>query len=257
LNFLDEAIENGAEIIYKALVEKVLVENGKAKGILLNGTDSQKEIMADTVILAAGGYGTPLILQNSGFEEAGSNFFIDPFITTYGIAGDLNQANEPVMALIDHEFYESKRFILSTFINQSRMGRFLDTGIKGMMTPSSGLIGVMTKISDEPSGRIYPDGTFSKPVTEKDREKFNEGIAICREILIKAGADSKSIKSTKVQGSHPGGTAAIGSIVDNNLQTKADNLFVCDASVFPTSSGKPPILTIAALAKRLAKTLVP
>jgi choline dehydrogenase-like flavoprotein len=30
---------------------------------------------------------------------------------------------------------------------------------------------------------------------------------------------------------------------------------VCDASVLPTAAGLPPILTIAALVKRLAKTL--
>jgi choline dehydrogenase-like flavoprotein len=58
-----------------------------------------------------------------------------------------------------------------------------------------------------------------------------------------------------VQGAHPGGTASIGKVVDKDLQTKVDNLFVCDASVFPTSPGLPPILTIVALAKRLAKTL--
>ena len=73
---------------------------------------------------------------------------------------------------------------------------------------------------------------------------------------MKAGADSKSIVVGKPFGAHPGGTAAIGKIVDKDLQTEIENLFVCDASVFPTSLGAPPILTIAALAKRLAKTIV-
>lgn len=44
---------------------------------------------------------------------------------------------------------------------------------------------------------------------------------------------------------------------DRDLQTKVDNLFVCDSSVFPQAPGMPPILTIAALAKRLARTLAP
>jgi len=46
-------------------------------------------------------------------------------------------------------------------------------------------------------------------------------------------------------------------VVDKDLQTEINNLFICDASVLPTSSGLPPILTIVALAKRLAKTLAP
>jgi len=37
------------------------------------------------------------------------------------------------------------------------------------------------------------------------------------------------------------------------LQTEVKNLYVCDASAFPYSPGMPPILTIVALAKNLAK----
>ena len=73
--------------------------------------------------------------------------------------------------------------------------------------------------------------------------------------MIKAGARKDSLVDSVIQGAHPGGTAAIGKVVDNNLQTKVDNLFVCDASVLPVAPGLPPILTITALAKRLAKTL--
>jgi len=57
--------------------------------------------------------------------------------------------------------------------------------------------------------------------------------------LVKAGTDGKSI------------VVSNGRVVDEGLQTEVDNLFVCDASVFPTSPGMPPILTIVALAKRL------
>jgi choline dehydrogenase-like flavoprotein len=60
---------------------------------------------------------------------------------------------------------------------------------------------------------------------------------------------------SKPGGAHPGGTAAIGQVVDKDLQTRIENLFVCDASVLPTSPGMPPILTIVALSKRLGKRL--
>ena len=73
--------------------------------------------------------------------------------------------------------------------------------------------------------------------------------------MVKAGARKGSLVDSVIQGAHPGGTAAIGKVVDNDLQTRIDNLFVCDASVLPVASGLPPILTIVALAKRLAKTL--
>jgi choline dehydrogenase-like flavoprotein len=117
------------------------------------------------------------------------------------------------------------------------------------------LIGIMIKISDSPSGIVYQNGKISKSVTEFDKNKLDQGIKIAKEILLKAGAEKDNILVTKPQGAHPGGTAAIGRVLDNKLQTEVKNLYVCDASVFPSSPGMPPILTIVALAKNLAKKL--
>jgi choline dehydrogenase-like flavoprotein len=40
--------------------------------------------------------------------------------------------------------------------------------------------------------------------------------------------------------------------VDPNLETRVKNLFVCDASVLPKPLASPQVLTLVALAKRLA-----
>lgn len=255
LDFLDEATKNGAEIAHNTRVQKVKVENGRVRGISGIGPDGSFEILADVVILAAGGVGTPVILQKSGVEDAGSGFYMDLLVNTYGVTDNLSQTNEPTMALVNHEFYENKGFILTPYLNQSRFVRYIELGVKGLLLPTDRLLGIMIKIRDDPVGRVYADGTASKPITANDWAKLKEGVSISREILVRAGANSNSIVVSKVQGGHPGGTAAIGRIVDKDLQTKIENLFVCDASVLPTSPGLPPILTIVALAKRLAKTL--
>jgi choline dehydrogenase-like flavoprotein len=215
------------------------------------GAHGPVDIQADVVILAAGGLGTPVILQQSGLDEAGSGLTLDLFVNTYGVTDGLNQIHEPEMALVDHEFRESNGFFLSPFVHHSRMGRFADLGVKGTTLPTRRLIGIMTKTADE------PDGTVSKPVTEADWARLRQGASVATEILVKAGADRESIAVSGPQGAHPAGTAAVGEVVDEDLQTHVDGLFVCDASVFPTASGYPPILTICALAKRLAKTLAP
>jgi len=44
--------------------------------------------------------------------------------------------------------------------------------------------------------------------------------------------------------------------VDKNLETRIKGLFIADASVIPQAPGRPPILTIVALAKRLSKNIV-
>ena len=255
LDYLREATQSGAEIIYNTAVEQVIVENGAAKGVKGIGPHGRIEIQSEVVILATGGLGTPVILQRSGIKEAGSGLFVDLVVDTYGVTKGLNQLHEPATALVDLEFHKSKGFILSPSVSRRRVTNFTKFGVKGLTLPAHRLIGIMTKIADETVGHVYADGTVSKPVTERDWAKLREGSSIAKEILIKAGADSHSIVFSKPQGGHPGGTAAIGRVVDKDLQTEVNNLFVCDASVFPAAPGLPPILTIVALAKRLAKTL--
>jgi choline dehydrogenase-like flavoprotein len=255
LNYLKEAARNGAQLAYHIEVQSIIVENGKAKGVRALGPQGQIEILSDIVIVSAGGLGTPVILQHSGIREAGTNLFVDLFVNTYGMTEELNPIHEPPMALVDHEFYRDRGFILSPFVNYTRVARWVELGVLPSLLPSDRFIGLMTKIVDEPVGCVFPDGRVSKPVTIKDQERLKEGTLIATEILVKAGVRKKSIFVSRPQGAHLGGTAAIGKVVDKDLQTKVENLFVCDLSVFPVAPGMPPMLTIAALAKRLAKTL--
>jgi choline dehydrogenase-like flavoprotein len=255
LSYLEDAKKNGAKTIYETKVKEIIIDNGKAKGIRCISKDGEREIFANTVILAAGGIGSPIILQNSGIKDAGTNFFVDLFVNVCGIT-DNNEHNhifEPAMTLVNLDFHQIKGFLLSPYVVHTRMGRFQEFGIRGFTLPHKRTLGIMIKTTDEPFGRVYPDGSISKPVTERDWKRLREGSSIAKEILIKAGA--KSIMVSRVQGGHPGGTAAIGKVVDKNFQTKVDGLFVCDASVLPVTPGLPPILTIVALAKRLAKVL--
>jgi len=257
LDYLKEASQHGAELLHESKVEEVLVEDGKARGVRTVGPNGIRSIPADNVILAAGGLGTPVILQSSGISEAGSGLFLDLYVTTYGMTEGLNQIHEPEMALVDREFHQEKGFILSPFMNHPKMVRFVEIGGRGLLTSSKNMMGIMAKTTDERTGRVFPDGSVSKSITETDQRRLREGSEISREILVKAGANPKSIVVSKVQGAHPGGTAAIGTVVDLNLQTKLEGLFVCDASVLPFTPGLPPMVTIGALAKRLAKTLAP
>lgn len=159
------------------------------------------------------------------------------------------------MALLNREFHDEQGFILSPFVNRSRLVRFVEAGLRGALLSSRRLMGIMTKIADEPVGRVWPDGTVSKPVTQRDWERLRKGSSMAKEILAGAGAAPGSFVVSKPQGAHPGGTAAIGTVVDADLRTDVAGLFVCDASVLPAAPGAPPILTIVALAKRLSKAL--
>jgi choline dehydrogenase-like flavoprotein len=255
LEYLKEAVANGAEVICNTKVKKVLAEGGKVRGVEVTGPQGTREIPAKTVVLAAGGIGTPVILQNSGITDAGSNLFIDPLIITYGITDDehLSQVREPSMTFVDLDFHRDKGFLLSTAAFNGGMGKYTIYGLRGFFLPDKRMLSMMTKITDEPAGRVYPDGSISKPLTRQDRARLKEGSQMCKEIMAKAGA--KKFGVSLVSGAHPGGTAALGKIVDKDLQTKIGGLFVADASVLPVTPGLPPILTIVALAKHLGKAL--
>jgi choline dehydrogenase-like flavoprotein len=255
LDYLQEAAEQGADLVCDTRVLEVLVENGRARGVKAVGPAGVIEYRARTVILAAGGLSTPVILQASGIDGAGMQLFIDLYVNTVGVTKDYGMLGEPAMALVNHQFQQSKGFILSPYVPPNRASALAEYGAKGLALRRKRLIGLMAKTADELEGRVYPDGTFSKPVTKRDWARLNAGSTISTEILIEAGADPKSILVSKAQGAHPGGTAAIGKIVDRDLQTEIGNLFVCDASVLPKAAGLPPILTIVALAKRLGQAL--
>jgi choline dehydrogenase-like flavoprotein len=255
LKYLAEAQHAGAEVLYQTSVEQVARTNGRVEGVVVKGPGGRAEIQAEVVILAAGGLGTPVILQRSGFSEAGQGLFIDILVNTYGVCEDINMLNEPQMALVDLEFHSRQGFLLSTFINHPREVRLVELGMGGFMLPNRRLVGMMTKIADEPSGRVAADGSISKAPTPLDREKIKAGTQISTDILVKAGADPRSIVYSVPEGGHPGGTSAIGRVVDEHLMTAVKNLYVCDASVLPVAPGLPPILTIIALGKYLAKEL--
>ncbi len=261
-SWLNEAECDGADILYNTKVREVTHSQGKVKGIRATGPNGPIEIQASTVILAAGGMATPVILQNSGIKEAGGGFFLDLFRNTFGVTEEkgLNQDKEPNMAMVDLEWLCEDGFILSPFMNHDRLTRLQEMSPLKALRSSKNMLGIMTKITDDANGQVYANGKCSKPLTKRDLVRLDHGATIARQILIQTGVKPKTLFESKIQGAHPGGTAAIGTVVDNDLQTRIDNLFVCDASVFPARkfndrSRLPPILTIVALSKRLAKTL--
>ncbi len=261
-SWLEEAESDGADILYNTKVREVTHSQGKATGIRATGPEGPIEIQANSVILAAGGMATPVILQNSGIKEAGGGFFLDLFRNTFGVTEEqgLNQDKEPNMAMVDLEWFCEEGFLLSPFMNHDRLTRLQEMPPLKALRSSKNMIGIMTKISDDANGRVYANGKCSKPLTTRDIKRLERGATLARQILTQTGAKPKTLFESKIQGAHPGGAAAIGTVVDTDLQTKIDNLFVCDASVFPARkfndrSRLPPIVTIVALSKRLAQTL--
>lgn len=244
-DFVDEAVEAGAALITEADVTELIVEDSIIKGVRYIKDDVENDVFGDYVILSAGAISSPLILRSVGID-AGRELFFDPFVTVGGYLKDINFNTEVQMAGL---------VIGENFVLSPHFSSFIRNNIPDDSVTDSDILSIMVKTPDECKGYIDDDGEVYKINTIEDIRYLAEGAATAGFILEKAGVDPKTIGSTVYRGAHPGGSAPIGKIVDSNLETEISNLFVCDASVLPISPGKPPILTILALSKRLADYL--
>jgi choline dehydrogenase-like flavoprotein len=255
--YVDEAVATGARLLTRATVERVVIEGGHAAGVagLLNGQPFSAR--AETVVLAAGGIGTPRILQASGFPSAGQGMTMDVTSMVYGFVKERGGGNEPPMTWSWED--RDAGFMLSTLIDPWLLYPII-TALKGWRYPLywprwNHLLGVMIKLKDDISGGVYPDGKISKPLTEHDRPRQQMAEHLCRQILCEAGADPSELFMTPLRGTHPSGTVRIGAMLDTDLRTKTPGLYVCDASTFPEALARPTVLTIIGLGKRLANHL--
>jgi len=255
--YVDEAVATGVDLRTRARVRRLLIEDGHAVGVEGTLGRAPFSARADTVVLAAGGIGSPRILQASGFREAGQGMTMDTTVMVYGFAKERGIGNEPPMTWSWEN--DDDGYMLSTLMDPWLLYPLINSlkGLKYALTwPRwNHVLGVMIKLKDEISGGVFPDGKISKPLTANDRARLARAEEVCRRILIEAGADRSSIFMTPLRGTHPSGTLRLGTMVDQDLQTEAPGLYVCDASVFPEALDRPTVLTIIGLAKRLAKHL--
>ena len=244
-DFVEKAVDAGATLITEAEVTEVIVENSKAKGVKYIKDNVEESVYGDTVVLSAGAIGSTLILRKTGID-AGREIFFDPFVTVGGYLKDINFNTEVQMAGL----VIGKSFVLSPHFSSFTISNISDEKVE-----NKDILSIMVKTADDAKGYVDDDGDVVKINTIYDIQALAEGVATAGFILEKAGVDPSTIASTVYRGAHPGGTAPIGKIVDSNQETEIEGLFVSDASVLPVSPGKPPILTILALSKRLSDYL--
>ncbi|MGE5463421.1 MAG: GMC family oxidoreductase N-terminal domain-containing protein [Syntrophothermus sp.] len=259
--YVDEAVAAGCDLRTGAHVDRLRVEGGRVTGVegRIHGEPFTAE--AETVVLSAGGIGSPRILQASdlpAFRPAGQGMTMDITVMVYGAIRDRGIGEEPPMTWSWENLEEG--YMLSTLMDPWLLYPLINAlkGPKYALTwPRwKNTLGVMIKLKDDISGGVFADGKISKPMTDHDRPRMRAAEEVCRRILVEAGAKPDTIFTTPLRGTHPSGTVRVGTMLDENLQSEAQGLYVCDASVFPEALARPTVLTIIGLGKRLAKHLL-
>jgi choline dehydrogenase-like flavoprotein len=250
---VDEACEQGAVLLTGAAAKRVLQEDGRAVGVAFTHRGVRQRAFARTIILAAGGIGTPLILRESGIANAGTDFFFDPLIFAIGEGDERHGGKEFPMATGCY-FPEEGYLLTDLVLPQWLYWLFTAQVLRFDRLPAhSRALPIMIKAKDELGGHLTTRGGVRKRLTETERTRLRDGYEHARRILAHAGA--RHIYKTWYLAVHPGGTVKIGDAVDANLQTAIGNLYVCDCSVIPEAWGLPPSLTLLALGKRLGTHL--
>ncbi len=245
--FLSTALEKGARLMTKCRVEKVIVEGGEAKGVAAKWRGRRQFLAADLVILAAGGFGTPAILKNSGFE-CEPRLSVDPVLCVAAEWEGSRQSQEISMPFM----IEGEHFMLSPYFDH--LSYYFN---KHWKYPAKDIVSMMIKLADDNSGDIEGK-KVQKSLTEQDRFRMGEAIALSKDIIQRLGVKKEKIFMGTLNAGHPAGMLPLGKQEAQSLHHDRlpDNLYVADATLLPISLGKPPILTIIALAKRVAKICI-
>jgi choline dehydrogenase-like flavoprotein len=251
-NFLDDAIAAGADILAEARARCILTKNGRAIGVEYTYQKQTQQIFADAIVLAGGGIGSPQLLHASGLLATGASHFSDPVVAVMGSVEDIKSDAEVPMAAGMHLEHEGIMLADLTLPRPMYQAFALQVGRIDRVFSHQKTLTIMVKIRDQIGGNIGPRWV-NKALQPEDKNKFENGIEIGRDILKHAGA-SKIFNSWHFA-AHPGGSIRIGEGVDSDLQTTTKNLYVCDASVIPKEWGLPPSLTLLCLGKRLADYL--
>lgn len=252
--YIKQAQANGAELIDKAKVKRVIIENNAAIGVEFIKNGKSSRVFAPKIIISAGGIGSPIILRASGIMRAGYDFFFDPLIGVRGIVEDTEvPLSEIPMSAGIH--MEDEGYMMTDMSHPSPTTALFAAQVFrfGQMFSRKRTLQIMVKAKDELGGHLTDRGGVRKMLDKNEKKKLLRGYKRAKEILQKAGA--RGIFKTAYLAAHPGGTVKVGDLVDSDLKTEYDNLYVCDCSIIPEAWGLPPTLTIIGLGKRLAKHL--
>jgi choline dehydrogenase-like flavoprotein len=278
-------VEGGRAVGVECLASAAGERNGRHRGYT---------VRARAVLVAGGALGTPELLLRSelGGDQVGRNLHLHPAAWIGARYPEEVRGWDGVMQSYYVDEWEQQSILLEATFTPLPFGGawLLGTGRKHqeamLALKHIGSIGV--HLSDRSAGRIglSSDGSLraSYKLTDEDARRLGFGIARAAEIHFAAGAtevypnigrigalkfdrledfEATAIKPSelRLEAFHPMGTARISADPANGVCSPdgavngVDGLYVGDSSLFPTSVGVNPMMTIIAFSKRIAAGL--
>ena len=243
---VEEAVEAGAELVTGCKVTDLEITGKEVTAVHARCRGRKRSFHADLVVLASGGLGTPPILKNSGID-CGKSLFVDPVLCVAGPLPGLRQDRQILMPFISQQ----EGYILAPYMDY--LSFFFN---KDWRMPMRDIASIMIKLADEEKGDILGK-KIDKQMSEADNHRMKEAVMLTRKILVHMGIPEEKQFLGTLNAGHPGGMLPLTPAEKDSLHPAKlpGNLYVADATILPKAMGNPPILTIMALARKMASLL--
>jgi len=239
-----KARSSGATLLEGWRVRSVVVRDGAPTGVLAVSGPRRRVFEADVVVIAAGGLGTPRILQRSGID-CERRLFVDPVLCVATRWPGARQDRELSMPF----FVRRDAAIIAPYFDY--LSYFFDRRWR----PGAGdIFSLMIKLADSGTGAVAGRRIATR-LDNADHERLHRAVELCTEIFGRLGVPRRELFLGTLNAGHPGGTLPLTAREASSLHPSRlpDNVWLADASLFPESPGGPPILTIMALARGVAR----
>ncbi len=207
ITYLKKASERGTRIYSDCLVEEILTDGGRARGVtgrLLNGREgtpgSRLEVHADTVVLCAGTLHTPKILARSRVglrsKQLGRHLTLHP---GYRVGAIFDQRIEGWRGALQSVYSDSLEDRGLTFNGIWVPPNLLAAALPGVgkehadylrRYPNIALFGAM--VHDDGGGRLFNipgrEPLITYRLARRDKERMVEGMRVLAECFFAAGA---------------------------------------------------------------------
>ncbi len=259
-SYVEEAVREGAILITRGTVQRIIIENNVAVGveykIKKSAVSSElKRAFGTKIILAAGELASPKILRDSGLKGVGDRgFYCNPGYAIYGLVPGLKGTSSFVGSM--GCVYDDGIELGDANVPQPLHRPMMLGGLKLrhlFAFPNS--IGIGVKVKDSLGGELKADGRFYKTFDREDHLKLSKGKQEAIKILKKAGAKN-IVNFGLTAAGRVGGLVRFQEHLDEKLETQYRNLHVCDGSVIPDDMRGTPTITLVCLARYLSKHLI-
>lgn len=213
---VEQAVRRGATLLTGCRVTDLEITGKSVAAVHAKHNGKKAVFHAELVVLAAGGLGTPVILERSGIP-CGQTLFVDPVLCVAGPLPGLRQDRQLLMPFISQQ----DGYILSPYMDY--LSFFFR---KDWRLPMSDLASIMIKLSDDEIGGT--DGKrIDKRLTAGDQRRMDQAVSQSRDILACLGVPVEKQFLGILNAGHPGGMLPLTAAEKDTLHSPVLSERVC------------------------------